>query len=122
MAAPYTILFVEDDDAVRQSTAQVLISRGFRTLVARNGYEAMRLLAQHPVDLLFTDVVMPELDGIELARQAKLLKPELKVLFMTGYYWRTADAVQLGDLLFKPLRGDEIEEEISGLLPLQPAT
>ena len=104
MASAFTILIVEDDDGVRESTAAILDSRGFRVLVAESGYEAMRLLAQGHVDLLLADVVMPGLNGIELVKQAKLLRPELKVIFMTGYLSRSTEALELGKLLFKPVR------------------
>ena len=116
MPPPCTILFVEDDTAVRQSTAALLASSGFCLLVATDGYEAMRLAAQNHVDVLFTDIVMFGMNGIELAKQAKLLHPDLKVMFMTGYYSRAAEAARLGRLLFKPVRGAEIESELGNLL------
>jgi DNA-binding NtrC family response regulator len=116
MAEALTLLFVDDDDAVRASTEQILASNGFRLLVARDGYEAMRLLAENHVDVLFTDIVMPGLDGVSLAKQAKVLKPDLKILFMTGYYSRAAEAAQLGKLLFKPLRGAQITRALDWLL------
>lgn len=116
MTKPYTILFVEDDTAVRESTAKLLAARGFCTLVAQNGYEALQLLARHRVDVLFTDVVMPDLNGIELAKQAKLLQPDVKTMFMTGYYSRAREAAAMGRLLFKPVRGLEIAREIDALL------
>jgi DNA-binding NtrC family response regulator len=116
MDRSYTILFVEDDSGVRGSTVEVLASRGFRMLVARDGYEAMQLLAENHVDVLFTDIVMPGIDGIALAKEAIRLNPDLKVMFMTGYYSRAMEAVQIGRLLFKPLRGDEIEQNLRELL------
>jgi two-component system, cell cycle response regulator CpdR len=118
MVDPYTILFVEDDQTVRESTAQILASKGFRMLVAQDGYEALRLLVENHVDVLFTDIVMPDLDGIELAKKAMLLRPDLKIMFMTGYYSRAADATRLGvgRLLFKPLRGAEIASELQTFL------
>jgi CheY-like chemotaxis protein len=116
MPPPCTILFVEDDTAVRQSTAALLASSGFCLLVATDGYEAMRLAAQNHVDVLFTDIVMFGMSGIELAKQAKLLQPDLKIMFMTGYCTRTAEAAQLGRLLFKPLRAAQIESELGTLL------
>jgi CheY-like chemotaxis protein len=64
MASPYTILLVDDDAEVREITAHVLRSRGFDVLAARNGDEAMRLLAKIRPDVLLADIVMPGLDGI----------------------------------------------------------
>jgi CheY-like chemotaxis protein len=113
MAAPYTILFVEDDTPVRESTAQLLAGKGFRLLVAPHAYDALQIVAEQHVDVLFTDVVMYGMDGIELARQAKLRQPDIKIMFMTAYYSRATEAMQLGKLLFKPLRGTEIEAELT---------
>jgi CheY-like chemotaxis protein len=87
-APPYTILLVDDDEDVREAIAAFLEARHYRVLMARTGDDALRLLSQEHVEVL-TDVVMPGLNGIELAKQAKQLLPDLKVLFMTGYYSRT---------------------------------
>jgi two-component system, cell cycle response regulator CpdR len=116
MASPYTVLLVDDDADAREITAHMLGSRGFDVLVAQNGDEAIRLLAKIRVDVLLADIVMAGLNGIELAKQAKLLQPDLKVVFMTGYYSRAAEAEGLGKLLFKPVRDVEIETELRNLL------
>ena len=117
MASPYTVLLVDDDLDARESTVQLLRGfRGFNVLVAEGGHEAMRLLARVHVDALLADIVMPDLNGIELAKQAKLLQPDLKVMFITGYYSRAAEAQRLGKLLFKPMRGADIETELRKLL------
>jgi CheY-like chemotaxis protein len=116
MVLPHTILFVEDDTPVREITAQLLTGKGFRLLVADNGYEALRLIAEQHVDVLFTDIVMYGMDGIELALQAKLHQPDIKVMFMTAYYSRASEATQLGKLLFKPVRGVQLEAELLELL------
>ena len=96
--------------------AAALSARGFRVVAADNGDEALRLLAQEPVDVLLTDIVMPDMNGIELAKRAKLVRPDLKVLLETGYFSRAAEAKSVGKLLFKPLRADQIESEIRSLL------
>jgi two-component system, cell cycle response regulator CpdR len=114
-----TILFVEDDEGVRRSTAEVLAAHGFRMLVADSAKEALRLLAREKVDILFADIVMPGLNGIELARRAKHHHPGIKTILMTAYYSRAAEAQELADkLLFKPLRGPEIIAELDALLAL----
>ncbi len=118
MASAHTILFVEDDSGVRDATAEILSAHGFRMLVAAGAHDALRLIAENHVDVLFTDIVMPEMNGIELARRARLHQPDLKLIFMTGYYSRAAEAMQLGKLLFKPLRAEEIEAELEELLAL----
>ena len=116
MAEALTILFVEDDAAVRESTAQLLASKGFRILVAPDGAAALRLLADNHVDVLFTDIVMHGLDGVALVKRVKEMKPDLKIMFMTGYYSRAAEAEKLGKLLFKPVRGDRLEAELRELV------
>ncbi len=82
-----TILLVEDDDDVRQSLAAQLTNLGYLVLLAADGAAAMAALADGAhVDLLFTDVVMPGgLSGLELAKQLLVLRPDLKVLYTTGY-------------------------------------
>ncbi len=113
-----TILFAEDDAAVRYVVGEMLSEKGFRVLVASDGYEAVRLLADHHVDLLFTDVVMPGMDGGQLARQARVMHPAIKVLFATGYAPLAAEreAMHQGRLLFKPVRSADLVREIEGLL------
>jgi CheY-like chemotaxis protein len=86
MASPYTVLLLDDDAAVRESAGHLLGSLGFCVLAAQNGHEAMRRLAQIQVDVLVADIVLPDLNGIDSAKRAKLFQPEIKVMFMTGYH------------------------------------
>lgn len=116
VARGLTILFVDDDQPVRSVIAEALSAKGFRVLATDNGDEALRLLAREPVDVLFADIVMPDMNGIELAKRAKLGRPNLKVLLQTGYFSRAAEAKSVGKLVFKPLRVDQIEGEIRSLL------
>jgi CheY-like chemotaxis protein len=116
MVESYTVLFVEDDPGVRSSTQAILAAKGIRLLVAKDGREALDLLAQHDVDVLFTDIVMPGIDGVALARQAKVMKPAIKVMFMTGYFSRALEASDLGPLLFKPVREPHLSEAIRRLM------
>jgi len=108
MAKSTTILFVDDDDEVRAPLAAQVRADGFRVLEARNTPEALRILAQEHIDVLFTDVVMPEPDGIELAERARHLRPHIRVIFATGYLLRAATADKMGKLLFKPVRAKDI--------------
>jgi CheY-like chemotaxis protein len=82
-----TILLVEDEDGVRQLLSSVLQRQGFRVLEARHGVDALDLSAQHqgPIHLVLTDVVMPEMGGLELARRLKPLYPQAKFLYLSGY-------------------------------------
>jgi two-component system CheB/CheR fusion protein len=81
------ILLVEDEDAVRKLARQILEASGYMLLDARNGREGLALCEAHegPIDLLVTDVVMPELGGRELAERALKLRPGMKVMFMSGH-------------------------------------
>jgi signal transduction histidine kinase len=81
-----TILVVEDHAGLREYSTSVLRELGYRVLEAAEGGEALELLGAHlDVQLLFTDVVLPGLNGRQLADQALLIRPSLKVLFTTGY-------------------------------------
>jgi len=119
MSAPYTILFVEDDVGVRESTTTILSAHGFRMLVARNADEALAYLEREHVDVLFTDVVMPGVNGIALAKQATARRPALKIMFMTAYYSRAAEAAALGKLMFKPVREAEMVAGLRELIALE---
>jgi PAS domain S-box-containing protein len=86
-AATATILLVEDDDAVRQVTARMLKNRGYTVIEARGASEARAACAERgdTIDLLLTDIVMPETSGPRLAEELKGTLPRLRVLFMSGY-------------------------------------
>jgi len=82
-----TILLVEDDAGVRDLAKQILQVQGYNLLEATNGEQALQLVAAHdgPIHLLLTDVVMPGISGKALVRQLLQDKPEIKVLYMSGY-------------------------------------
>ena len=82
-----TILLVEDEDPLRAVVARMLAQAGYRVLDARTPTEACELFEQHKSDvaLLLTDVIMPEMNGPALAQRLVALRPELRVLFVSGY-------------------------------------
>lgn len=95
---PATILLVEDDQSVRDMTAEILVEIGYNTLVAATPQEAIAICSTglgNP-DLLLTDVIMPDMNGRELARQIESIRPGIKVLFMSGY---TADIIDQKGIL-----------------------
>ncbi|GMU91336.1 MAG: hypothetical protein AMXMBFR4_03940 [Candidatus Hydrogenedentota bacterium] len=87
-----TILLVEDEPLVRSVTYQTLIDRGYTIIEAHDGPTAIELTQKHagPIDLLLTDVVLPQMSGRELSERLRQTRPELRVLFMSGY---TEDAI-----------------------------
>jgi len=82
-----TILLVEDEEGLRALNARGLASRGYTVLQAGNGVEAIEVLAGHggTVDLVISDVVMPEMDGPTLLKELRKTKPDLKIIFVSGY-------------------------------------
>jgi PAS domain S-box-containing protein len=82
-----TILVVDDEEALLSLTADVLADSGYKVLSARNGIEALVLVrsCKEPIDLLLTDVMMPKLGGPALARKISRLRPDTRILFMTGH-------------------------------------
>ena len=110
-----TILLVEDEEAVRESTAEYLAEQGYRVLIASRGAEALGMAAQYcqPIHLMLTDLVMPHMSGKELAKRITGLHPEIKVVFMSGYSNNLlSDQQQMLDprysLLQKPFRLTEL--------------
>jgi two-component system cell cycle response regulator CpdR len=114
----FSVLFVEDESTVRSVVVQMLMAKGFRVFAAADAYDAIRILAAHHIDLLFTDIVLPGMDGVQLAKQAKTMQPGIKLLFTTGYAQRAAerDAMHHGRLVFKPVRQAELIREVEALL------
>lgn len=112
-----SILLVEDDPEVRHIAVQLLTALGYHTLAAEGGQEALHLFRERsPVDLVVTDIVMPGMNGAELAEQIQALRPGTPVLFVSGY----ADASSLTpgfsinaeDLLPKPFTAEALGRKI----------
>jgi PAS domain S-box-containing protein len=82
-----TVLLVEDEEGVRELAKEYLESCGYKVLVAQNGQAAIDLVSKHsgPIDLMMTDIVMPGLSGSDLAKQVKSLRPDIRVVYMSGY-------------------------------------
>ncbi|HEX2646278.1 MAG TPA: response regulator [Candidatus Dormibacteraeota bacterium] len=78
------ILLIDDDDAVRRVMRSVLERKGHEVLEANNGKAGVQLLAEHAVDLVITDIFMPEQDGVETVRQMRIAFPQVKVIVASG--------------------------------------
>jgi signal transduction histidine kinase len=121
IAQRFTVLVVEDDAGVRQVAVGALSELGFKVVEADSAVVAMERLGQHPeISLLLTDVVMPVTDGRRLAEAALQIRPDLRVLYMTGY---TRNAIvhngmlDVGTrLLTKPFTVEELERELRAML------
>jgi signal transduction histidine kinase len=109
-----TVLVVDDDDAVRATTADVLNGLGYTVQQAADGPSALEILCQNTViDAVLTDVVMPGMSGPELARRVMSLRPGLPIIFISGYAEPEGLAGgSLGRLVRKPFRASELREEI----------
>jgi len=117
-----TILLVEDEEGVRALARRILAAQGYTVVEADGPRRALELLEEHdgPIELLLTDVVMPEMDGAELAARVTALRPETRVLFMSGY---TDDAIagrgliaEGGRFLQKPFTPDGLVSKVRGIL------
>jgi signal transduction histidine kinase len=109
-----TVLLVDDDDAVRATTADVLGGLGYGVKQAADGLAALELLnTDSAIDLLLTDVVMPGMSGPELARRVSSTRPNLPIIFISGYADPEGLAGDsLGRLVRKPFRAAELQEQI----------
>jgi DNA-binding NtrC family response regulator len=84
---PETILLVDDETSVRQLVRRILQLNGYTVLEASRGVDALQICQRHegPIHLLLTDVMMPEMNGQNLAEQVTALRPHIRVLYMSGY-------------------------------------
>ena len=117
-----SILLVEDNDDLRESTREILISMGHRVLAAPNSRDAIELFGklEEPIDLVLTDVIMPGMDGKQLADRLREEQPGLLVLFVSGY---TDDVIlergvdQHGlNFLPKPFTADALATKLDAIL------
>ena len=108
------VLLVEDERAVADLTRRTLEFGGYSVLVANSGTEALGLLAElsEPVDLLLTDVVMPDMRGTALAKRVRILLPDLPVMFVSGYPGPLEEEFKSARLLSKPFSPAELLKQV----------
>ncbi|HCE07896.1 MAG TPA: hypothetical protein DEQ40_04700 [Oxalobacteraceae bacterium] len=126
MSALRKVLVVDDDPVVGQSFRRVLSDKGYIVITAENGYDALMKLQEEKYDLVFTDIRMPGMDGLEVAERVKARQPWTPVVIVTGYgntaHEERAKAAGVSDFLRKPLSPDMIEGSArKALLPTEPA-
>jgi len=117
-----TVLIVEDDALVRTLFRRILLAQGFSVLEAEDGRTALRIAADHgaAIQLLVTDLHLPNLSGLEVARRTTRLHPECKVLLVSGYADDAMDAAETVEtrypLLLKPFTADAFVKQIDTIL------
>lgn len=119
------ILLAEDDDAMRQYLARALERSGYDVKSVDRGTEALPLLEGDRFDLLLTDIVMPEMDGIELAQHAAKVAPDMRVMFITGFAavtLKAGKAVPQAKVLSKPFHLRDLVLEVDRMFGLDSAS
>src|SRR3954468_14477795 len=116
------ILLAEDDDSMREYLARALERTGYGVAACESGIVALDHLKLGSFDLLLTDIVMPELDGIELAQRASALYPDMRVMFITGF---PAETLQSGavppdaQVLSKPFHLRDLVAEVDRMFDME---
>ena len=119
-----TILVVDDGEAVRKMVCSMLDQHGYKVLEAADGVDALEIVKQSPsaVHLVLTDIIMPQMDGAELARRLSAVKPDLRVMFMSGYTETRAPVVKLqlrpAIFLAKPFTAGTLLDRVRAVLDM----
>ena len=117
-----TVLLVEDEESVRRFAARALRRQGYTVLEAGHGYEALEIKAAHDgtIDLVVSDIVMPEMDGPTLLKELRKTNPELKIIFMSGYADDALSSLDSGEefaFLSKPFQLTDLVTAVKELMP-----
>jgi DNA-binding NtrC family response regulator len=110
------ILIVDDEAGTRDLLGKYFNKLGFETAVAEDGAQGLNILQSERFDAMIADVIMPKIDGLELATRAKAMLPELVITLITGYasFYSLQQAIRVGvhDYLTKPLNLEELRKSI----------
>ncbi len=113
------VLLVEDDDDNRELMAEVLASSGYEVLSAATGQDGLKTLSESSVDVVVTDVGMPGMGGLEVAKAAKAIAPTVPVVVVTGWAERediaSARGKHVDAVLVKPVEPDALAQTVSDL-------
>ena len=117
------ILIVDDDEPLRRLLSQALARAGYAVITAENGVAALRLYREEPVELVITDLIMPEKEGFETIMELRRIEPNLKIIAISGGgrvdagdYLPTARHLGAARTLAKPFSFQEMLEAVKGLL------
>ncbi|MEO8724367.1 MAG: response regulator [Sphingobium sp.] len=119
------ILLAEDDDAMRLYLARALERSGYHVVSVDRGTAAIPLIESDTFDLLLTDIVMPEMDGIELAQQAATIAPDMRVMFITGFAavtLKAGKAMPQAKVLSKPFHLRDLVLEVDRMFGIDSAS
>jgi two-component system, cell cycle response regulator CpdR len=119
------ILLAEDEQAMREYLTRALEKSGYEVVAVDRGTDAAPLLEAEQFDLLLTDIVMPEMDGIELARHCSKISPRTEVMFITGFSGvalRAGESVPRAKILSKPFHLRDLVLEVERLFGDQSAS
>jgi CheY-like chemotaxis protein len=114
------VLLVEDDDDNRELMAEVLEAAGYSVRTAASGQEGLKTLSEHSVDVVVTDVGMPGMGGLEVAKAAKAIAPAVPVVIVTG--WAERDDIarargrEVDSVLIKPVDPDALTAAVADVL------
>lgn len=125
MSAPMIrILLAEDDDAMRLYLSRALERSGYHVVAVDRGTAAIPLIETDRFDLLLTDIVMPEMDGIELAQHASTIAPDMRVMFITGFAavtLKAGKAMPQAKVLSKPFHLRDLVLEVDRMFGIENA-
>jgi two-component system, chemotaxis family, chemotaxis protein CheY len=114
-----TLLLVEDEESIRIAVNFLLENSGYQVLIAGNGKEAISALKQQPVDLVITDIYMPDCDGIELLKYMKTNYPHVKSIAVSGgdpQFLKVSEYLGADKILRKPYGNEDLRQMIDELL------
>ena len=127
MAANASILIIDDDAAVSRTLSLILTRAGYQVSTVTSGRKGLELLSQGGFDLVLTDIIMPELDGIEAIRRIRTDHPDLRIIAMSGGgqidkadFLHMAEALGADRVLEKPVRSERLLELVGSVMANPP--
>lgn len=125
---PATILLVDDEELLLAGLQEMLEIEGYAVITAPNGHQAMACLTEQAIDLVITDLVMPEMDGVDFVQQLRQTQPDLPVIVVSGSTHNIMQRYGIDNIqvpgadasLAKPFKGVDLMAQIRELLAFRP--